>query len=80
MTDQPARLPEYFPLTLAKCKDQAKSLFECLDTTIDQPIHSCRLLLQQYEKCMVKQGIETKLKLVRAPEPYRADYVENKQE
>ena len=73
-----ARLPDYFPLMLPKCKDQAKSLFECLDTTQDKPIESCHLLLKQYEQCMVKQGIEKKLKLVRAPEPYRADYVEKK--
>ena len=63
-------LPPFFPLILPACKSAAESFFACFD---EKPIAECKKLLQQYEACMVKNGINDKMKMVRVPDPYKKE-------
>ena len=63
-------LPPFFPLMLPACKSAAEKFFACFD---EKPIQECKALLKQYETCMVKNGIQEKMKLVRVPDPYKKE-------
>lgn len=65
-----ALLPNYFPLILPQCKEQAKVFFEEFEKDPTNP-QSYKKLQTKYEDCMKANGIEKKLKLVRVPQQFQ---------
>jgi hypothetical protein len=68
--DGQVTLPPFFPLVLPKCKSVAETFFECFDA---KPLQECTALLKQYEICMIKNGIQDKIKLIRVPDLYKKE-------
>lgn len=78
------RLPAFFPLIdkKKKCKAIATSFFSCFDEEGKQQpgerdahageavFDACKSQLASYTSCMVKQGADKNLRLIRAPQAY----------
>lgn len=64
------KLPQFFPLMLPACKGVAETFFECFEI---KGVEECKALMNSYEECMIKNGIEQKIKMVRVPDAYKKE-------